>query len=314
MRPTRGLCLLSLLAPVGSLAACDHRIAPSSTTSGSPNPYASVSASAPAPAASTPTPPSPCGELPCTQFGSPREAFLAAIAGDPAVVAVGEAHAQKGSAVPSAAKRFTDDILPSLAGRASDLLLELMMPPTGCNAATTEVRKKQEPATSKQAATNQNEYVTLGDRARGLGIVPDLLRPSCADMDDVRDAGDGAIDASLRLIARLCGTQAARLVDRDARSDADRAKAVIVYSGMLHNDLAPPPDRAAWSYAPALDARVGGRLVSIDLVVPEFMADDDTWRSLPWVSHYDRARLGSKTTLIHTGDRSYVLVFAESPP
>ena len=59
---------------------------------------------------------------------------------------------------------------------------------------------------------------------------------------------------------------------------------------------------------------MGGRLVSIDLVVPEFIADDDTWRALPWVSHYDRARLGSKPTLIKTADRSYVLVFAESPP
>ena len=143
-----------------------------------------------------------------------------------------------------------------------------------------------------------------------------MLRPSCGDLNSVRDAGDDAIDASLRLIARLCGVQAGQLVDRDARSDADVGKAVLVYSGMLHNDLAPPPDRAAWSYAPALDARLGGRLVSIDLVVPEFIADDATWRSLPWVASYEsaRARLGSKVTLIETGERSYVLVFAETHP
>jgi len=299
MRPLRSSRALLLAA---LLVACDRRVAPSTSTS----------TAAPTPS-SAPTPASPCGDLLCTQYDSAREAFLAAVGGDPAVIAIGEAHAQKGSTVPSAAKRFTEEILPALAGRASDVLVELMMPPTGCNAATSEVRKKQEPATTQQAPTNQNEYVTMGDRARALGIVPDLLRPSCGDMDAVRDAGDDAIDASLRLIARLCGTQAARLADRDERSDADRAKAVIVYSGMLHNDLAPPPDRSAWSYAPALDARVGGRLVSIDLVVPEFIADDDTWRSLPWVSHYDRARLGSKVTLIKTADRSYVLVFAESP-
>jgi hypothetical protein len=288
------------------LLGCDRRVAPSTT--------ASAPASAPAPSSAAAPATSPCGDLTCTQYDSAREAFLAAAGADPAVLAVGEAHAQKGSTATSAAKRFTDEILPALAGRASDLLVELMMPPTGCNAATSDVRKKQEPATTKQAATNQNEYVTMGDRARALGIVPDLLRPSCGDMDAVRDAGDDAIDASLRLIARLCGVQAARLVDRDERSDADRAKAVIVYSGMLHNDLTPPADRAPWSYAPALDARVGGRLVSIDLVVPEFIADDDTWRALPWVSHYDRARLGSKPTLIKTADRSYVLVFAETPP
>jgi hypothetical protein len=299
-----GLLVLAALLP-----GCDRRVAPSTTAS------APTTASASASSGASPAhPPSPCGDLPCTQYDSARDAFLAAAGGDPAVLAVGEAHAQRGSTAASAARRFTEEILPALTGRASDLLVELMMPPTGCNAATSEVRKKQEPATTKQAATNQNEYVTMGDRARALGIVPDLLRPTCSDMDAVRDAGDEAIDASLRLIARLCGVQAARLVDRDERSDADRAKAVIVYSGMLHNDLAPPPDRAAWSYAPALNARVGGRLVSIDLVVPEFIADDDTWRALPWVSHYDRARLGSKPTLIKTADRSYVLVFAETRP
>lgn len=245
----------------------------------------------------------------CSQYGTPREAFLAAAGSTPAVIAVGEAHAQKGSTVPSATKRFTDEILPGLQGRASDLLVELMMPPTGCADAAADVRKKQAPATTKQAETNQNEYVVMGERAHALGIVPDMLRPSCADLDGVRAAGDGAIDASLKLIARLCGTQATRLVDRDARSDADTAKAVVVYTGMLHNDLTPAPDRAAWSYAPALDGHVGGRLVSIDLVVPEFITGDPTWTSLPWVSHYDVVTLGDRATLIETGERSYVLVF-----
>ncbi len=239
----------------------------------------------------------------------------AALAGDARVVAIGEAHAPRGSTAQSAAKRFTESLLPLLAGRASDLLVELMMPPEGCAGATAEVRQKQAPATTQQAPTNQNEYVMMGERARALGIVPDMLRPSCADMDRVRDAGDGAIEASLDMIAHLSTAQAERLLDRDARSDADRAKAVVVYGGMLHNDLDPPPDQRKWSYAVALDAKTGGKLVAIDLVVPEFISDDATWRVLPWVSRYDRARLGGKTTLFHVGERSFVLVFpAERNP
>ena len=50
--------------------------------------------------------------------------------------------------------------------------------------------------------------------------------------------------------------------------------------------------------------------MAIDLVVPEFIVDDATWRTFPWVSRYDRARLGGKTTLFRTGPRSFVLVFA----
>lgn len=299
------------------LAACDRHVPSPAALPAAPasaSAVASESESAAASAIAAPLPGVPCGALECRQFDSPLEAFAVATAGDPLVIAIGEAHAPKGATAPSAAKRFTQDLLPTLAGRASDLLVELMMPPAGCADAAAEVRKKQEPVTSQHAAADQSEYVQMGDRARALGIVPDLLRPSCADMDAVRDAGDGAIEASLDLIARLSGTQATALVRRDARSDADRGKAVIVYGGMLHNDLSPPPERARWSYAVRLDDLVSGRLVSLDLVVPEYITDDATWTALPWVAQYDRARLGSKTTLFRTGDRSFVLVFSATPP
>jgi hypothetical protein len=294
---------------LAALVACDHHTAapPAPATSASVVPAAAPSV---APLGGG----IPCGDLSCTQFDSPRDAMLAALAGDARVVAIGEAHAPKGATARSAAKRFTDDLLPLFAGRASDLLVELMMPPKGCADAASEVRQKQAPATSQQAPTNQNEYLTMGDKARTLGIVPDMLRPSCADMDSVRDAGDSAIEASLEMIARLSTGQAEKLLDRDARSDADRGKAVVVYGGMLHNDLDPPPERAKWSYATALDAKTGGKLVAIDLVVPEFIVDDATWRGFAWFPHYDRARLGAKTTLFRVAEKSFVLVFPETRP
>jgi len=262
---------------------------------------------------STPTPTRhgvPCGAFACAQYDSASDAFLEAIAGDPLVVGVGEAHAPRGADAPSAAKHFTEDLLPLFAGRASDLLVELMMPPNGCVDATAEVRDKQQPATSRQAKTNQGEYVAMGERARALGIVPDMLRPTCRDMDAVRDAGADAISASLELIASLTSAQSRRLVERDARSDADRGKMVVIYGGMLHNDLAPSSPR--WSYAVDVDAYVRGRFVAIDLVVPEFITDDAAWRSLPWWPHYDPARLGAKATLFRTADRSFTLVFAKT--
>jgi hypothetical protein len=251
----------------------------------------------------------PCGALGCAQYDSAADAFRDAIEGDPLVVGIGETHAPKGASVASAAKRFTQELLPLLAGRASDLLVELMAPPSACADAAADVREKQAPATSRQAETNQNEYVAMGESARTIGIVPDMLRPTCADLDRVRRAGDDAITASLDLIARLSLGQARRLVDRDARSDADRGKLVVLYGGMLHNDLQPPPESARWSYAPELAQAVGGRFVAVDLVVPEFIGDDETWGKLPWRPHYDRTRLGAKSTLFRTGERSYVLVF-----
>lgn len=252
----------------------------------------------------------PCGDLDCRQYDSPRDAFLDVLGNDPLVIAVGEAHAPKGASVQSAAARFTSDLLPALAGRASDLLVELMLPPRGCADAAAEVREMQRPVTSLQAEHNQNEYVAMGQKARRLGIVPDVLRPSCADIDTVNHAGDGAIGASLELIAELARKQAIGLIDRDAASAGDRGKTVVLYGGLLHNDLTPRPDIVAWSYAPALDAYVRGRFVAVDLIVPEFIGNDDSWRSLAWRPHYDRAKLGAKVTLFRTAERSFVLVFA----
>ena len=258
----------------------------------------------------------PCGALDCMQYDSPRDAFLRAVdlAGDPLVVGVGEAHAPKGATVASAARRFTDELLPAVAGRASDLLLELMMPPAGCVDAVAEVRREQAPVTERHAEADADEYVLLGESARTLGIVPDMLRPTCTDMDAIEHAGADVIDLSLTTIARLSGAQAARLADRDALSDADRGKIVLLYGGALHNDLSPRPESARWSYAPALAARVGGRFAAIDLVVPEFIGLDATWARLPWWPYYDKGRLGRKATLFRTGPQSFVLVFPAAAP
>jgi hypothetical protein len=298
--------LLSLLL---TAAGCGRRAAPgvhadteSSASSASPVPQR------PEPDRVIPAG-APCGDLECAQYDSPADAFHRAIAGEPLVVGVGEVHAPRGATVPSAAVRFTGDLLPLLAGLASDLLVELMMPPSGCVDAAVEVHAQQAVVRARQADNDQGEYLRMGERARSLAIVPDMLRPSCEDLDTMRGDGASTIDVSLETIARLTVTQAKTLIARDARSDADSGKMVVVYGGALHNDLAPTGERARWSYAPDLDAYTHGRYVALDLVVPEFIGDDDVWRSLPWRAAYDAQRLGSKTTLFRVADRSFVLVF-----
>jgi hypothetical protein len=255
-----------------------------------------------------------CGDLECRQFDSLEGAFREVLSARPRVIAVGEAHAQRGATAASSAKHFTDEILPLLAGRASDLLVELMNPPSGCGATTATVKQKQEVVTRSQAASDQTEYVAMGEAARRLGIVPDLLRPSCADLDVVKGADadsneEGAVDASLALIARLTTTAVEKMLDRDARTPGDAEKLVVTYGGAIHNDVNPSPERAAWSFAPRISAYVGGRFVSVDIFVPEFITDSDIWRSRPFYRHYDPATMGKKTTMFHYG-QTYVIVLA----
>jgi hypothetical protein len=283
-------------------------LAASPSCKGKPTALAAVPSATPVPAVSQGHG-VPCGELDCMQYDSPALAFRDAIAGDPRIVSVGEAHAQKGASVPSSAKRFAGEILPALAARASDLVVELMMPPTGCAPKVAVVREAQAPATSRQAAGDQGEYVAMGDAARKLGIVPDLLRPTCADLDAIEDAGDDAIDASLRTIKRLTTEKVKKLVDRDSRVAGDADKIVLTYGGAIHNDRDPTPERRPWSFGPDFDAYTQGRYVEIDLYVPEFIEATDAWKKLPWYAHYDATKLGSKTTMFRVRERSYVILF-----
>jgi hypothetical protein len=60
---------------------------------------------------------------------------------------------------------------------------------------------------------------------------------------------------------------------------------VLAYGGALHNDTAPRPQRAAWSFGPELMQRTGGRYIELDLIVADYIQDNDAWRSLPWYAH-----------------------------
>jgi len=302
--PTRGV-FVPLATAVLLAAGCDSRSGPVAVPEVSPAARA-VSSTA-------------CGELGCRQYDSLAEAFKDALvlarpsgstagASTPLILAVGEAHAQKGALVPSSASRFASDLLPLLAGRASDLLVEIQAPPAGCTKVTREVKKKQEVVTTAQASNDQNEYVAMGTRARALGIIPDVLRPACSDLDAIEAAGDEAIDVSLKTIERLTLGQVEKLVTRAQASPADQGKMVVTYGGALHNALHPTAERAAWSFGPALDAFTQGRYIELDLYVPEFMDDSEPWKRLPFYSHYDRVRMGKKTTMFRDGN-SVVIIF-----
>ncbi len=304
----------AVLAVAASAMACKGAASTSAPTTAGQSPSATASASTAAPSALGGTSCGAEGGIECATFDRVEDAFLAVLKEDPAVLAIGEAHAQRGATVASSAKRFADTLLPLLAGRASDLLVELMMPPTGCVTQAEAMRSAQKPVTTQQAAGNQNEYLAMGEAARKLGIVPDLLRPSCQDLAAVEDAGADAIDVSLATIARLTTAQAEKMIDRDRATVADSEKMVVTYGGALHNDTAPPPERARWAFGPALSQYVGGRYVELDLYVPEFIEATDTWRALPFYAAYQKAKSAGKPTLFRVGTKSYVLVFAPSAP
>lgn len=253
----------------------------------------------------------------CFKFRSAEDAFRTVLASRPAVLAVGEAHAQKGTEkIASSTKRFTETLLPILRGDASDLVVELWAPDPNCQKAVATVRTAQKPVVEQQAATNQDETVVLGTRAKALAITPWLLRPTCDDFARLADAGADAVGEMLGLVKRLTQAKLVQLYDRN-RADAGPGpmRMVVAYGGAMHNDLAPAPDLAQYSFGPELSNATAGKYVELDVIVPEYVKDTAIWQKLPWYPLF-KAETGPRTdvTLYRLSEKSYVLIFAASPP
>ena len=245
----------------------------------------------------------------CLRFATPEDAFRHVLSLDPLVLAIGEAHAQKGTeAIASATKRFTDSFVPLLGSRASDLLLEAWAGDPRCQKEVKTVASAQAPVKQAQAETNGNEYVAMGTRAKAAGIQPHLLRPTCDDYGGLADAGADVITASLGLIKRLTQADATTLYNRNL--NAKNGKLVVTYGGAMHNDLAPDEKMRAYSFGPELLASTGGRYVELDLIVPEYVKKNEVWEKLPWFASFQADPAPrDKTTLYRFGEKSFVLIF-----
>jgi len=253
-----------------------------------------------------------CGALPCKRFETAEAALLGVLEDKPLVMGIGESHAQKGKEeVASATQRFKDKLLPLLAGKASDVVLEIWVADGKCGQEKEKkVAEAQKPVTQNQAKTNKNEFVELGDAAHQLGIKPHILKASCADYDAILKAGPDSVIVMLEMIARWMDEDVKALVEKNKKAGAE--KMVLTYGGAIHNDMTARKGREKWTFGPDLKAATAGRYVELDLVVPEFIQDNDAWKALPWYAHFDKNAAPGKTTLMMTAKGAYVLFFAKS--
>ena len=254
------------------------------------------------------TAPHACGALDCLAFATPGAAFDYVLQSDPLVLAVGEAHAQDSTpSIPSSTRRFAEQLLPRLAGRAKHIVIELLL--ANCKQPTVEgVKKQQAPVTEHQAKTNQSEFVTLGKVAERFGIEPQGLTPDCPEYEAVVNAGEDSVARLLTLVA----DQTAKEVEALLAKPEAPASLVLTYGGALHNDLSPRPGQEAWSFGPKLALFTQNRYVELDLIVPEFVKDNEAWRNLPWFTAFDREHLSSETLLYQPGHNSFVLIFPKT--
>lgn len=251
-----------------------------------------------------------CGALRCVEYPSARAAFREVLKRNPRVMGIGEAHALKGTEdVKSGAARFTDELLPELNGKASDLLLELWFPDPKCRKETiAQVRRQQEVVTKKQANANKNEYIELGNAAKKLGITPRTLHPSCEDLEAITKAGTSDIGLMLETVAKHTERDIASLLKRQG----DKPKLILAYGGAMHNDPHPRAGAETWSFG--VHVKRHTQYIALDLIVPEYVKDSAAWKSMPWYDAY--AARGSKphgALLYEPRAGELVLIFPRTP-
>jgi hypothetical protein len=265
----------------------------------------------PAPAVSvssriTPPPAPACGKYPCRIYADAPAAFAEILGKNPRVLGIGESHALASAAVESATRRFTRDLLPLLRGKATDLVVEVLLPNAKCKAATESARKEQKVVTDQQAPTDQNDFVTLGNEAKALGIQPWALEPTCDDLKKIAAGGADAVAASLDAVTRLTKERITTLLEK-----RDDKALIVAYGGAMHNDATPVKGRETWAYGADVTALTKTRYAELDLIVPEFVAPTPAWKSLPWFDSYDPAAHPSEVTVMDVNGGA-VLVFART--
>lgn len=226
------------------------------------------------------------------------------LASKPRVVAFGESHALHGAEnVLTATERFGAVVLPLLRNHgASTLIVELVDPPRGCPQEQAAVAAVQKPVVESQDSDNQTRFVQLGHRARELNMVPLLLEPSCDDFRAVRQAGADGVAALLDLITVQTRQKVERILPRLPEHEM-----IVAYGGALHNDIAGPDQAKPFAFGADLQRLTSQRYVAIDLIVPEFVGTNETWRSLPWYPYWPSfSQTG--VTLVQTKPGEYTLI------
>jgi hypothetical protein len=249
-----------------------------------------------------------CGTTKCEAFKTARAAFERAMERTPIVLAVGEYHeVEGGPKVKSAISRFTKEMLPSLKGKATSLILETWMTNGRCG----EVEKKAVAEVKKvtqRPDTTEDEIQTLMDTSYGQGIANHILILDCDEYRSMLDE-KGGLDAEKSLLLVRKKVEEKALEVREKKEGGLPGKTLILYGGALHNDLEPLEGWEAYAFGPSLSQAIDGGYVELDLVVPEFASRDEDLLKETWFAPALKLAGTTQTVLVSPHPDVYVLVF-----
>ena len=237
-------------------------------------------------------------------------ALNAIIPPDARVIGFGELHSRTDRAqVKSSLAHFTNEGLPAIADKLSDLIIETWIVDPKCGQAAKTATAKVE-ITVRRPQETKSEIAMLADAARAAKIQPHAMRINCDDYEKIAPSGkDVAPEALLDLTTRELSRIAQEAV-KHRDKEPDHRPLIALYGGALHNDRFPAKGIEDWSYAAKVDAATNNHFIEIDLIVPELAEGDANSQKAPW---FPLVQDKSPTVKVwKRGDRSFVIVFPRS--
>jgi hypothetical protein len=246
----------------------------------------------------------------CESFKSPRAAFERVVSAGPLILAVGEYHEVEGAPkVKSAIARFTADLLPLLKDKAGAMIAETWMLNGKCGETEKQAAKEVQ-KTTKRPKETEDEVTVMLNRSYALGLKNHILILTCDDYRSMLDE-KGELDAekSLKLVRDKVEEKALEVREKEEAAVEGKGKMLVLYGGALHNDLEPSERWAPFSFGPRLDREVEHRYVELDLLVPEYVKDDDDLVKEAWFKPALARAARGETVLVSPRPGVRMLVF-----
>ncbi len=286
------------------LVACSGESRSEPAPEPKPKPRKSARAPSPPPSAALPATPPPR----FTMYPDLGAAVLALAADKPRVIGVGELHVRTDRPAPgvSALARFSNEVIPALGDRVSDLVVETWTVDPTCKPAAAATRTIE--GTMKRPASTGSELGALFGASRLRSIKGHVMRLTCDDLAGFAKQVDpekllGLVTRELDRIVR----SAVRYRDEHNES----RPLILVYGGALHNDLYPYESTKQWSFGLAVDAATSGRYVELDVYAPELVEGDPLYQDQAWYPLVAKATQRG-VMLVERAPRSYLAILPRS--
>ena len=237
-------------------------------------------------------------------------AALALLVDQPRVIGIGELHERtdRDGVGKPALVRFATELLPALASRTSDLVIETWMVDPACK--TGVANSRQVETAMKRPPSTKTQISSLFGVTKANSITAHVMRLTCADLDAVAPQDGVEAEQLLAIVTReLDRVTRSAVRYRDERQET--RPLVLVYGGALHNDLYPFKSTRQWSYALAVDAAIGGRYVELDLYAPEQVEGNPQYQDEDWYPLVAKTA-ADRVVLVELAPHAYLMLLSRS--